>query len=66
MDAGEGGELVELTRRECLGLLAGGVIGRVVCTDGALPTRPLRARAPLGGAAGDIRPDGVRRCNTAS
>jgi nitroimidazol reductase NimA-like FMN-containing flavoprotein (pyridoxamine 5'-phosphate oxidase superfamily) len=38
MDAGEGGELVELTRHECLGLLAGGVIGRVICTDGALPT----------------------------
>jgi nitroimidazol reductase NimA-like FMN-containing flavoprotein (pyridoxamine 5'-phosphate oxidase superfamily) len=38
MDAGEGGELVELTRTECLRLLAGGVIGRIICTDGALPT----------------------------
>jgi nitroimidazol reductase NimA-like FMN-containing flavoprotein (pyridoxamine 5'-phosphate oxidase superfamily) len=33
-----GGELVELTRSECLRLLAGGVIGRVVFTDSALPT----------------------------
>jgi uncharacterized protein len=38
MAAGEGGELVELTRTECLRLLAGGVIGRVICTDHALPT----------------------------
>ncbi len=38
MTAGAGGELVELTRGECLGLLAGGVIGRVVFTDRALPT----------------------------
>ena len=38
MDAGEGGELVELTRSECLKLLAGGIIGRVVFTDHALPT----------------------------
>jgi uncharacterized protein len=33
-----GGELVELTRSECLRLLAGDVIGRVVFTDSALPT----------------------------
>ena len=38
MDTGEGGELVELTRSECLGLLGRGVIGRVVFTDHALPT----------------------------
>jgi nitroimidazol reductase NimA-like FMN-containing flavoprotein (pyridoxamine 5'-phosphate oxidase superfamily) len=38
MEAGEGGELVELTRTECLRLLAGGVIGRVIGTDAALPT----------------------------
>jgi nitroimidazol reductase NimA-like FMN-containing flavoprotein (pyridoxamine 5'-phosphate oxidase superfamily) len=30
--------LVELTRTECLRLLGGGVIGRVICTDSALPT----------------------------
>lgn len=28
---------IELARDECLGLLAEGVIGRVVCTEGALP-----------------------------
>jgi uncharacterized protein len=33
-----GGELGELSRTECLRLLAAGVIGRVICTDGALPT----------------------------
>jgi nitroimidazol reductase NimA-like FMN-containing flavoprotein (pyridoxamine 5'-phosphate oxidase superfamily) len=38
MDTGEGGELVELARSECLTLLAGGVIGRVIFTDHALPT----------------------------
>jgi uncharacterized protein len=38
MDTGEGGELVELTRSECLSLLADGVIGRVIFTDHALPT----------------------------
>ena len=38
MDTREGGELVELTRSECLGLLADGLIGRVVFTDHALPT----------------------------
>lgn len=38
MDAGEGGELVELTRGECLRLLTGAVIGRVICTEAALPT----------------------------
>ncbi len=38
MDTGEGGELVELTRSECLSLLADGLIGRVVFTDHALPT----------------------------
>ena len=32
------GELVELSRTECLRLLATGVIGRVICTDAALPT----------------------------
>ena len=32
------GELVELTRSECLGLFADGVIGRVIFTDHALPT----------------------------
>ena len=38
MDTGVGGELVELTRSECLSLLADGVIGRVIFTDHALPT----------------------------
>jgi hypothetical protein len=38
MDTGEGGELVELTRSDCLSLLADGVIGRVIFTDHALPT----------------------------
>jgi hypothetical protein len=38
MEAGDGGELVELTRTECRRLLGGGVIGRVICTDSALPT----------------------------
>ena len=38
MQTGGGGELVELTRSECLRLLAGDVIGRVVFTDSALPT----------------------------
>jgi len=38
MDMVEGGELVELTRSECLSLLADGVVGRVVFTDNALPT----------------------------
>lgn len=38
MDTGVGGELVELTRNECLSLLADGVIGRVIFTDHALPT----------------------------
>ena len=38
MDKGERGELVELTRSECLSLLADGVIGRVIFTDHALPT----------------------------
>ena len=38
MDTGGCGELVELTRSECLRLLAGDVIGRVVFTDSALPT----------------------------
>jgi hypothetical protein len=31
-------DLTALDRAECLGLLAAGSIGRVVCTDGALPT----------------------------
>ena len=31
------GELTELRREECLGLLARGVVGRVVFTEGALP-----------------------------
>jgi nitroimidazol reductase NimA-like FMN-containing flavoprotein (pyridoxamine 5'-phosphate oxidase superfamily) len=31
------GELTELDRAYCLGLLAGGVVGRVVFTDAALP-----------------------------
>jgi uncharacterized protein len=38
MDTGEGAELAELTRGECLSLLADGVIGRVIFTDHALPT----------------------------
>jgi len=38
MNTCEGGELVELTRSECLRLLADGVVGRVVFTDHALPT----------------------------
>ncbi|HXV94287.1 MAG TPA: pyridoxamine 5'-phosphate oxidase family protein [Pseudonocardia sp.] len=33
----DGAELVELDRSECLELLAGGVIGRVVFSDGAMP-----------------------------
>jgi uncharacterized protein len=32
-----GGELVELTRQECLALLADGVVGRVIFTDRAMP-----------------------------
>jgi uncharacterized protein len=31
------GELTELSREECLRLLAGGLVGRVVFTDAALP-----------------------------
>ena len=38
MEAGDGAGLVELTRTECLRLLGGGVIGRVICSDSALPT----------------------------
>jgi nitroimidazol reductase NimA-like FMN-containing flavoprotein (pyridoxamine 5'-phosphate oxidase superfamily) len=38
MQACGNGELVELSRSECLGLLARGVIGRVVFTDRALPS----------------------------
>lgn len=38
MQSGGDGELVELTRSECLRLLAGGAIGRVIFTDRALPS----------------------------